>query len=250
MCKSYPTVSAEYLKALDKAKRKLRGLIAEKNCAPLMLRLAFHSAGTFDKRSKTGGPFGTMRFKAELDHAANNGIDIAARLLEPIKEQFPTLSYADIHQLAGVVAVEITGGPDVPFHPGREDKSEPPIEGRLPDATKGADNLRDVFVKQMGLSDLDIVALSGGHTLGRCHKERSGFEGPWTANPLIFDNSYFKELLSGEKEGLLQLPSDKALLTDPAFRPLVEKYAADEDAFFADYAEAHRKLSELGFAEA
>lgn len=27
---------------------------------------------------------------------------------------------------------------------------------------------------------------------GRCHKERSGFEGPWTANPLIFDNSYFK----------------------------------------------------------
>ena len=35
-----------------------------------------------------------------------------------------------------------------------------------------------------------------------------------------------RELLSGEKEGLLQLPSDKALLCDPAFRPLVEKYAA------------------------
>ena len=106
---------------------------------------------------------------------------------------------------------------------------------------------------------------------GRCHKERSGFEGPWTANPLIFDNSYFKwvplvgflrslhlfsvmfqcpdiefmlalfyvsffshcmflnfvrELLSGEKEGLLQLPSDKALLSDPIFRPYVDKYAA------------------------
>jgi L-ascorbate peroxidase len=59
-----------------------------------------------------------------------------------------------------------------------------------------------------------------------------------------------RELLSGEKEGLLQLPSDKALLSDPSFRPLVEKYAADEDAFFADYAEAHLKLSELGFAEA
>ncbi|GKD67451.1 ascorbate peroxidase, partial [Tanacetum coccineum] len=36
----------------------------------------------------------------------------------------------------------------------------------------------------------------------------------------------------------------------PVFRPLVEKYAADEDAFFADYAVSHMKLSELGFAEA
>ncbi|KAK6163255.1 hypothetical protein DH2020_000119 [Rehmannia glutinosa] len=250
MVKNYPTVSEEYLKAIEKCKRKLRGFIAEKNCAPLMLRLAWHSAGTFDKGSKTGGPFGTMRFKVEQGHAANNGIDIAVRLLEPIKEQFPIISYADFYQLAGVVAVEITGGPDVPFHPGRPDKEESPHEGRLPDATKGCDHLRDIFVKQMGLSEEDIVPLSGGHTLGRCHKERSGFEGPWTSNPLIFDNSYFKELLSGEKEGLLQLQSDKALLSDPVFRPLVEKYAADEDAFFADYAVAHMKLSELGFADA
>lgn len=29
----------------------------------------------------------------------------------------------------------------------------------------GADHLRDVFVKAMGLSDKDIVVLSGGHTL-------------------------------------------------------------------------------------
>lgn len=250
MGKCYPTVSEEYQKAVEKCKKKLRGLIAEKNCAPLMLRLAWHSAGTFDFKTKTGGPFGTMKLPAELAHAANNGLDIAVRLLEPIKEQFPILSYGDFYQLAGVVAVEITGGPEVPFHPGREDKPAPPPEGRLPNATKGSDHLRDVFSHHMGLSDTDIVALSGGHTLGRCHKERSGFEGAWTTNPLIFDNSYFKELLSGEKDGLLQLPTDKALLSDPVFRPLVDKYAVDEDAFFADYAEAHLKLSELGFADA
>lgn len=29
-------------------------------------------------------------------------------------------------------------------------------------------------------------------------------------------------------------------------RPFAEKYAADQDAFFADYAVAHAKLSELG----
>ncbi|RWW05522.1 hypothetical protein GW17_00031192 [Ensete ventricosum] len=156
MGKSYPVVSEEYQKAVEKAKRKLRGLIAEKNCAPLMLRLAWHSAGTYDVVSKTGGPFGTMRFPAELAHGANNGLSIAVRLLEPIKEQFPILTYADFYQVR----------PEIPFHPGREDKPEPPVEGRLPDATKGM--------------------------VGRCHKERSGFEGAWTSNPLIFDNSYFK----------------------------------------------------------
>lgn len=37
---------------------------------------------------------------------------------------------------------------------------------------------------------------------------------------------FCRELLTGEKEGLLQLPTDKSLLQDPVFRPLVEKYAA------------------------
>ncbi|XP_040868852.1 L-ascorbate peroxidase, cytosolic-like [Glycine max] len=46
--------------------------------------------------------------------------DIAIRLLEPLKAEFPILSYADFYPLAGVVAVEVTGGPEVPFHPGRE----------------------------------------------------------------------------------------------------------------------------------
>lgn len=50
-------------------------------------------------KSKTGGPFGTMKQAAELAHGANNGLDIAVRLLEPIKEQFPSLSYADFYQV-------------------------------------------------------------------------------------------------------------------------------------------------------
>jgi catalase (peroxidase I) len=50
--------------------------------------------------TKTGGPFGTMKCPAELAHGANAGLDIAVRLLEPIKEQVPILSYADFYQVS------------------------------------------------------------------------------------------------------------------------------------------------------
>lgn len=50
-------------------------------------------------KTKTGGPFGTIRHPQELAHEANNGLDIAIRLLEPIKELFPILSYADFYQV-------------------------------------------------------------------------------------------------------------------------------------------------------
>ncbi|EFJ15007.1 hypothetical protein SELMODRAFT_271672 [Selaginella moellendorffii] len=240
-----PVVDNAYLKAIESARRDLRAFIAEKNCAPLMLRLAWHDAGTYDAVSKTGGPNGSIRSEREYTHAANNGLKIAIDFCEPIKEKHPTITYADLYQLAGVVAVEVTGGPTIDFVPGRKDSVATTPEGRLPDAHLGAKHIRDVFFR-MGLSDKDIVALSGGHTIGRGHKERSGFEGPWTPQPLKFDNSYFKELLRGESEGLLQLPTDKCLLEDPSFRPYVDLYAKDEDAFFKDYAESHKKLSELG----
>ena len=68
-------------------------------CLFLWVFFRWHSAGTFDKKSRTGGPFGTIRFPNELAHGANNGLDIAVRLLEPIKEQFPILSYADFYQV-------------------------------------------------------------------------------------------------------------------------------------------------------
>ncbi|KAJ7517308.1 hypothetical protein O6H91_21G018000 [Diphasiastrum complanatum] len=243
-----PVVDEAYKKAVEKARRDLRAFIAEKNCAPIMLRLAWHDAGTYDVNTKTGGPNGSIRSEREYTHGANAGLKIAIDFCEQIKAKYPNITYADLYQLAGVVAVEVTGGPTVDFVPGRKDSVATPPEGRLPDANKGSRHLRDIFYR-MGLSDKDIVALSGGHTLGRAHKERSGFEGPWTYQPLKFDNSYFQELLKGKSEGLLLLPSDRCLVEDPVFRPYVELYAKDEDAFFKDYAESHKKLSELGCKE-
>nr|KJB32657.1 hypothetical protein B456_005G254100 [Gossypium raimondii] len=236
---AFPVVDTEYLKEIDKARRDLRAFIALKNCAPIMLRLAWHDAGTYDVSTKTGGPNGSIRNEEEFTHGANSGLKIAIDFCEEVKAKHPKITYADLYQLAGVVAVEVTGGPTIDFVPGRKDSNICPREGRLPDAKRGAPHLRDIFYR-MGLSDKDIVALSGGHTLGRAHPERSGFDGPWTNEPL-------KELLKGESEGLLKLPTDKALFDDPEFRKYVELYAKDEDAFFRDYAESHKKLSELGF---
>lgn len=61
--------------------------------------IRWHSAGTYDLKTKTGGPFGTIRLPQELADDANNGLDIAVRLLEPIKDLFPILSYADFYQV-------------------------------------------------------------------------------------------------------------------------------------------------------
>ncbi|KNA18666.1 hypothetical protein SOVF_068620 [Spinacia oleracea] len=239
-------VNAEYLKEIERTRRDLCDLISTKQCAPIMLRLAWHDAGTYDAKTNSGGPNGSIRNEHELRHKANSGLKIAVELCEEVKANHPKITYADLYQLAGVVAVEVTGGPTIHFVPGRMDCADSPDEGRLPDANRGAEHLREIFYR-MGLSDKDIVALSGGHTLGKAHKDRSGFKGPWTKEPFKFDNSYFIELLKGEQWGLLKLPTDKVLIEDPRFRPFVELYAKDEEAFFKDYAESHKKLSELGF---
>jgi len=45
---------------------------------------------------------------------------------------------------------------------------------------------------------------------------------------------------------LLKLSTDCTLFDDDDFKPYAEKYRDSQDAFFADYAKAHKKLSELG----
>lgn len=106
------------------------------------------------------------------------------------------------------------------------------------------------------------MALSGAHALGRCHPDRSGFQGPWTNSPTTFSNAYYKELLgqkwvqkawNGPKQyvdkatgSLMMLPSDLALLSDKTFKALVMEYAADETLFYKDFAQAFQKLQELG----
>lgn len=111
-------------------------------------------------------------------------------------EKHPWISYSDLWILAGVCAIQEMQGPIIPYRPGRNDRDVAACtpDGRLPDATKGARHLRDIFFR-MGFDDREIVALSGAHALGRCHTDRSGFSGPWTFSPTVVTNDYYKLLL-------------------------------------------------------
>ncbi|KAJ3125673.1 heme peroxidase [Nowakowskiella sp. JEL0407] len=234
---------------------------------PVLVRLAWHASGTFDKSSQTGGSNGaTMRYGPEASDGANAGLDVARKLLEPIKKEFPELSYADLWTLAGVVAIQEMGGPVVPWRAGRTDavsEAACPPQGRLPDAAKDQNHVRAVF-SRMGFTDQEIVALVGAHALGRCHTDRSGFDGPWTFSPTTFTNDYFKRLVGekwvekkwkGPKQyvdkatgNLMMLPADLALIKDKSFKQYVDLYAKDEEKFFADFSSAFAKLLELGIA--
>jgi cytochrome c peroxidase len=109
-----------------------------------------------------------MKFLPESAHGANAGLSIARDFLEPIKERFPKISYADLWSLAGAVAIQEMGGPTIKWRPGRSDLTAEACtpDGRLPDASKTQDHLREIFYR-MGFSDQEIVALSGAHALGR-----------------------------------------------------------------------------------
>jgi len=74
------------------------------NKGPTLVRLAWHSSGTYDKMSKDGGSGGgTIRFKEELAHGGNAGLGVTAvPWLEDVKKKYgDSLSYADLYTLAG-----------------------------------------------------------------------------------------------------------------------------------------------------
>lgn len=251
------------------------------SAGPVLVRLAWHAAGTYDAASNTGGSNGAgMRYESEGGDPANAGLQHARAFLEPVKKQFPWITYADLWTLAAIVAIREMDGPPIPWKGGRTDftdDSKVPPRGRLPDGAQGADHIRYIFYR-MGFNDQEIVALSGAHNLGRCHGDRSGFEGKWVNNPTRFSNMYFKLLMTHEwkkttlksgvkqfiyvdpdvanddtlsveekeEETLMMLPTDVALLQDPSFKQWVEKYAADKDLFFDHFSKVFAKLMELG----
>ncbi|KAL3827598.1 hypothetical protein ACHAXA_002095 [Cyclostephanos tholiformis] len=204
--------------------------------APIFLRLAWHSSGTYDASTGTGGSNGAgMRFSGGMESRdpENAGLQAARAFLEPIKARYPHISYSDLWILASYVGLEHTGGPIIPFTPGRVDHVDESYwsrngmsYGRLPaaekyccphlddsnvsssiDPTTGTvrgweglcTHVRDEVFYRMGFNDREIVALlCGGHVYGRCHPNASGYAGPWVEHPTKFSNEYASDMIEDE----------------------------------------------------
>ncbi|CAN1824687.1 Peroxidase 64 [Linum perenne] len=189
---------------------------------------------------------------------------------EAVEKSCPgVVSCADILALAAKDAVALSGGPTWNVPKGR-------LDGRISKATETRQLPAPVFnisqlqqsFSQRGLSLEDLVALSGGHTLGfahcssfknRIHKFSPNFDvanlkkvcpskntaknagSVMDPTTFGFDNVYYKMLLSGKSI----FSSDQALLTNPKAKALVSKFAASNAAFKKAFVQSMIKMSSL-----
>ncbi|WCN11716.1 catalase/peroxidase HPI [Marinomonas mediterranea] len=140
---------------------------------PFMIRMAWHSAGTYrvgDGRGGAGG--GQQRFAPLNSWPDNANLDKARRLMWPVKQKYGRkLSWADLMILSGNVALESMGFKTLGFAGGREDDWEPDHVYWGPENTFLDDKRRtktgglkgDLAAVQMGLIYVNPEGPGGNH---------------------------------------------------------------------------------------
>ncbi|XP_030522495.2 peroxidase 63-like [Rhodamnia argentea] len=224
---------------------------------------------------------------AERDVAINlslsgDGYDVFFRAKRAVELQCPgVVSCADVMAITTRDLVNLAGGPMWEVLKGRKDgltSKASRVGGNLPLVEQTLPEIISLFHSK-GLSTLDMVALSGGHTIGVSHCEEfmsriyntngTSFTDPtmdpsfaqklradcpqqhldpdkFTFNdvtsPFQFDNAYYRNL--GKRLGLLS--TDQVLTSDAETRAYVNLMASDEKGFFGFFVDAMMKMSNIG----
>ena len=180
-----------------------------------------------------------------LDNGDNNGLEpIFTAINDLYDSNFSTtgMSRADFIALAGVVAVREASCNMQVGPPGRqppptnnEDCAEPVLEIRygredcrtspttthvieLPNPHSDLDHVMEVFRDGMGMTERQVVALMGAHSLGSCTPENSGFLGPWDRSVFTLNNGFYIELVNSDwAQDKLMFP-ESPVDPDPRFQ--------------------------------
>eukprot|EP00253_Pinus_taeda_P001232 PITA_01232 len=214
---------------------------------------------------------------------ARDGFDVVVRTKKALEKACPGIvSCADILAILARDATVLMHGPSWHVLKGRRDgrvSLEANVLNNLPRGDSDVNQLRKSF-ESKGLSLLDMIALSGGHTIGRSHcsaftnrlytfshfnstdpsmdkayagllKRACPATGRGTSNrfvpmdrlsPLRFDNLYYVSLV--KRQGLLG--SDQVLFSSSRTRKAVLQFANNQTNFFSAFAIAMLKMGNIG----
>ncbi|GAU36477.1 hypothetical protein TSUD_166420 [Trifolium subterraneum] len=206
-----------------------------------------------------------------------DGFDTVIKAKEAVEAVCPgVVSCADILALATRDVIVLLGGPSFNVELGRRDgliSKASNVEQNLPKHTFNLKQLNKMFSKH-NLSQTDMIALSGAHTVGFSHCDQFSDRiysspvdptlnptyaqelivgcpknaDPGTVLPLdpqtqhVFDNLYYQNLVNGK--GLLS--SDQVLFIDNASKSTVVEFANDGAKFFDAFVVAIKKLGRVG----
>ncbi|XP_030534443.1 peroxidase 4-like [Rhodamnia argentea] len=221
----------------------------------------------------------TPTFTGEKNAAPNvnslRGFDVVDKIKSAVEGVCPgVVSCADLLAIIARDAVEILGGPGWDVKLGRRDArtaSQAAANNSIPPPTSNLNALISSF-QNHGLSQKDLVALYGAHTVGqaRCTNFRariynennidSSFAVTTKSNcPSVtgvgdnnlagldfqsatsFDNTYFVNLM--KKRGLLH--SDQQLFNGGSTDSLIRAYAQSQGTFFQDFVAAMINMGDI-----
>ncbi|KAK7353553.1 hypothetical protein VNO80_19003 [Phaseolus coccineus] len=203
------------------------------------------------------------------------GYEVIDSIKSAVEKVCPgVVSCADILAIAARDSVGILGGPTWDVKLGRRDArtaSQSAANNAIPPPSSNLNQLISKF-SAVGLSTKDMVALSGGHTIGqsRCTNFRARIYNesnidtsfartrqsscPRTSGsgdnnlapldlqtPTTFDNYYFKNLV--QKKGLLH--SDQQLFNGGSTDSIVRGYSTNPSSFSSDFVTAMIKMGDI-----